>query len=96
MRQCPTTAELRGFLEEERPGIANAEMATHLESCAACRQRLDRLLVAEDWPGRSAAMAAAWLAESNGAGKQHHEPAPPPLTTGPTSAVEVRRQIVRR
>jgi hypothetical protein len=94
MKQCPTIAELHDFLEEERPGIAQEDVATHLEGCAVCRQRLDRLLIAEDWPGRSPVMAAAWRTESQDGCEQHHEPAPPRPTTGPASGFEARRDIV--
>ncbi len=51
MRGCRTEGELRAFLDAELPPEAMAELRSHLESCGACREKVDRQEANSAWVG---------------------------------------------
>jgi anti-sigma factor RsiW len=55
---CPNETDLNVLLKGELPDAERNRLEQHLEECAACRQRLDRMATGDDtWLGKARAYA---------------------------------------
>ncbi len=74
MNDCPDEDELLQFLEGELGGQDDARIVVHVEDCADCQDRLERLTCGRCAPGEESnvrAVADRGQAESR-PGQDHH------------------------